>query len=70
MAAKIIIYDNEARKSIEAGVNSYRCSESTLGPKGRNVKMEKIWNLIYKRWSYHCKGDELKDPYENMEPSL
>ena len=73
MAAKIIIYDNEARKSIEAGVNKLAdVVKVTLGPKGRNVVLDKKYGtpIITNDGVTIAKEIELKDPYENMGAQL
>ena len=49
----------DARKALEAGVNQLADTvKVTLGPKGRNVVLDKIiWcTAYYKRWCNHCKG--------------
>ena len=52
--AKEIKYGVEARKALEAGVNQLADTvRVTLGPKGRNVVLDKSIN--YKRWCYNRK---------------
>ena len=73
MAAKSIIYDDKARKAIEAGVNKLANAVSiTLGPKGRNVVLEKKYGspLITNDGVTIAKEIELEDPYENMGAQL
>jgi chaperonin GroEL len=69
MAAKKIIYDAEAREKIRDGVNLLaRAVKTTLGPRGRNVIIEKKFGapLVTKDGVTVAKEIELKDPYENM----
>ncbi|MBI5361109.1 MAG: chaperonin GroEL [Planctomycetes bacterium] len=69
MTAKKILYDQEARESIRDGVRALaRAVIVTLGPKGRNVVIEKKFGapLITKDGVTVAKEIELKDPYENM----
>ena len=55
--AKQIKYGVEARKALEAGVNQLADTvRVTLGPKGRNVVLDKS-SVNYKRRCYHCKGN-------------
>lgn len=73
MAAKNILFDEKARKSIEAGVNKLANAVSiTLGPKGRNVVLEKKYGspLITNDGVTIAKEIELEDPYENMGAQL
>src|SRR5436190_18509879 len=69
MAAKKIIYDAEAREKIRDGVQVLaRAVKTTLGPRGRNVIIEKKFGspLVTKDGVTVAKEIELKDPYENM----
>lgn len=69
MAAKKIIYDQEAREAIREGVNTLaRAVKITLGPRGRNVILEKKFGAptITKDGVTVAKEIELKDPYHNM----
>jgi len=73
MAAKNIIFDDKARKSIEAGVNKLANAVSvTLGPKGRNVVLERKYGspIITNDGVTIAKEIELEDPYENMGAQL
>jgi len=69
MAAKQIIYSEEARGAILRGVNKLADAvKVTLGPKGRNVVIEKKFGspTITKDGVTVAKEIELKDPVENM----
>jgi chaperonin GroEL len=69
MAAKQLIYDEEARKSILRGVEKLsRAVVATLGPKGRNVVLDKKFGspTITKDGVTVAKEIELEDPFENM----
>ncbi|MCE9581041.1 MAG: chaperonin GroEL [Planctomycetes bacterium] len=69
MAAKKIIYDAEAREKIRDGVQVLaRAVKTTLGPRGRNVIIEKKFGapLVTKDGVTVAKEVELKDAYENM----
>jgi len=69
MAAKVILYSDEARKKILEGVNQLADAvKVTLGPKGRNVAIEKKFGapLITKDGVTVAKEIELEDPFENM----
>ena len=71
--AKMIKYGEEARKSLEAGVNALADTvKITLGPKGRNVVLEKKYAapLITNDGVTIAKEIELEDPFENMGASL
>jgi len=73
MASKIISFDIAARKSIEAGVNKLADAvKVTLGPKGRNVVLEKKYGspTITNDGVTIAKEIELEDPYENMGAQL
>jgi len=73
MAAKIIAFDEKARRSIEAGVNKLADTvKITLGPKGRNVILEKKYGspIITNDGVTIAKEIELEDPYENMGAQL
>lgn len=73
MAAKIIAFDERARRSIEAGVNKLADAvKVTLGPKGRNVVLEKKYGspTITNDGVTIAKEIELEDPYENMGAQL
>ena len=67
--AKQLIYSEEARRSILSGVEQLsRAVKVTLGPKGRNVCIDKKFGspTITKDGVTVAKEIELKDPYENM----
>src|SRR5436190_20988752 len=73
MAAKILKFDEEARRALEAGVNKLADTVSiTLGPKGRNVVLDKKWGAptITNDGVTIAKEIELEDPYENMGAQL
>jgi chaperonin GroEL len=73
MSAKIISFDEKARKSIEAGVDKLaNAVKVTLGPKGRNVVLGKKFGspLITNDGVTIAKEIELEDPYENMGAQL
>jgi len=67
--AKIIEYDVKARESLKKGVDKLaNAVKVTLGPKGRNVVLEKKFGspLVTKDGVTVAKEVELEDPYENM----
>ena len=67
--AKQIKYGVEARKALEAGVNQLADTvRVTLGPKGRNVVLDKSFGapLITNDGVTIAKEIELEDPFENM----
>ncbi len=67
--AKQIIFDEAARKKILAGVSILaKAVKATLGPKGRNVVIDKKYGapLITKDGVSVAKEIELEDPFENM----
>ena len=69
MAAKDIKYFNEAREKIMKGVNTLADAvKVTLGPKGRNVVLEKSWGspTITKDGVTVAKEIELENKFENM----
>ena len=71
--AKQIIYGEEARKAIERGVNQLADTvKITLGPKGRNVVLDKKYGtpLITNDGVTIAKEIELEDPFENMGAQL
>ncbi len=73
MAAKNLIYDEVARRALERGVNKVADAvKVTLGPKGRNVVLDKKWGspTITKDGVTVAKEIELEDPYENMGAQL
>ena len=69
MAAKEILYQQEAREKMLRGVNAItRAVRVTLGPKGRNVLIEKSWGAptVTKDGVTVAKEIELADKFENM----
>ena len=73
MPAKLLLYHEEARKALERGVEKVASAvRVTLGPKGRNVVLEKKWGspTITKDGVTVAKEIELEDPYENMGAQL
>jgi chaperonin GroEL len=69
MAAKQLIFDEVARHSLLKGVNKLaRAVTATLGPKGRNVVLDKKFGspTVTKDGVTVAKEIELEDPYENM----
>jgi chaperonin GroEL len=73
MPAKELRFDEQARKSLQAGVDKLADTvKVTLGPKGRNVVLEKKWGspTITNDGVTIAKEIELEDPYENMGAKL
>src|SRR5437867_13283294 len=73
MAAKQLVFDEEARRALERGANAVaNAVKVTLGPKGRNVVLDKKWGSpnITKDGVTVAKEIELEDPYENMGAQL
>ncbi|HYD08898.1 MAG TPA: chaperonin GroEL [Acidimicrobiales bacterium] len=71
--AKLIAFDTEARKGLEAGMNKLADAvRVTLGPKGRNVVLDKKWGAptITKDGVSVAKEIELEDPYEKIGAEL
>ena len=69
MAAKQLIFDESARQSLLKGVNKLaKAVTATLGPKGRNVVLDKKFGspTVTKDGVTVAKEIELEDPYENM----
>ena len=69
MAAKQLIYDETARRSLERGVDTLANTvRVTLGPRGRTVVLEKKWGAptVTTDGVTIAKEIELDDPYENM----
>ena len=69
MGAKILQYDEEARKSILNGVNTLADAvKVTLGPKGRNVIIDRSYGApnVTKDGVTVAKEIELSDKFENM----
>src|SRR5688572_4189241 len=71
--AKILKFDDDARRALEAGVNKLADSvKVTLGPKGRNVVLDKKFGAptITNDGVSIAKEIELEDPFENMGAQL
>jgi chaperonin GroEL len=69
MAAKQLVFDEAARQALLKGVNKLaRAVVATLGPKGRNVVLDKKFGspTVTKDGVTVAKEIELEDPYENM----
>ena len=69
MGAKVLLYDEDARKAILKGVNTLADAvKITLGPKGRNVIIEKSYGspTVTKDGVTVAKEIELEDKFENM----
>jgi chaperonin GroEL len=70
---KIIAFDEQARRALESGMNQLADAVAvTLGPKGRNVVLEKKWGAptITKDGVSVAKDIELEDPYEKIGAEL
>jgi chaperonin GroEL len=70
---KIISFDEQARRSLESGMNQLADAvRVTLGPKGRNVVLEKKWGAptITNDGVSIAKEIELEDPYEKIGAEL
>jgi len=73
MSAKIIIYGEDARTKLKAGVDKLaRAVATTLGPKGRNVGLDKSWGTpqVVHDGVTVAKEIELEDKFENMGAQL
>jgi len=71
--AKIIAFDEDARRGLERGMNTLADAvKVTLGPKGRNVVLEKKWGAptITNDGVSIAKEIELEDPYEKIGAEL
>ncbi|HCW01048.1 MAG TPA: molecular chaperone GroEL, partial [Acidimicrobiaceae bacterium] len=71
--AKIITFDETARRSLERGMNQLADAvRVTLGPKGRNVVLEKKWGAptITNDGVSIAKEIDLEDPYERIGAEL
>ena len=69
MAAKQLLFSEQARSKILEGVEQLaRAVKVTLGPRGRNVVLDKKWGspTVTKDGVTVAKEIELDDPYENM----
>ena len=73
MSAKQITYSEEARKKLKTGVDKLaRAVVTTLGPRGKNVAIDKKWgapSVLHDGVSV-AKEVELEDPFENMGAQL
>ena len=70
---KILEFDEDARRSLERGVNKLADAvKVTLGPRGRNVVLDKKWGAptITNDGVTVAKEVELEDPYENLGAQL
>src|SRR5512147_3347498 len=73
MPAKQIAYDESARRSLKRGMDILaEAVKTTLGPKGRNVALDKKWGAptVTHDGVTVAKDVELKDPFENMGAQL
>jgi chaperonin GroEL len=73
MPVKLLRFEDEARRALEAGVNHLADAVSvTLGPKGRNVVLDKKWGAptITNDGVTIAKEVELDDPWENLGAQL
>jgi chaperonin GroEL len=73
MAAKMLEFDEEARRSLERGVNHLADAvKVTLGPRGRNVVIDKKWGAptITNDGVTVAREVELEDRYENLGAQL
>ncbi len=71
--AKQIVYGEDARKKLESGINQLADTvKITLGPKGRNVVLSRMYGspLITNDGVTIAKEIELEDPFENMGAQL
>jgi chaperonin GroEL len=71
--AKMIAFDEEARRALERGMNTLADAvKVTLGPRGRNVVLEKKWGAptITNDGVSIAKEIELEDPYEKIGAEL
>jgi len=73
MAAKQLVFSEEARRSLKRGIDTLATAVvTTLGPKGRNVALDKKWGAptITHDGVTVAKEIELQDPFENMGAQL
>ncbi len=73
MPAKQLVFSEEARRNLKIGVDTLaNAVKTTLGPKGRNVALDKKWGAptITHDGVTVAKEIELKDPYQNMGAQL
>jgi chaperonin GroEL len=73
VAAKIITFDEDARKSLKVGIDTLaNAVKTTLGPKGRNVALDKKFGAptVTHDGVTVAKEIELEDPFQNMGAQL
>src|SRR5512139_3883885 len=73
MAAKQLLFSEEARRNLKVGVDTLaEAVKTTLGPKGRNVALDKKWGAptITHDGVTVAKEIELEEPFENMGAQL
>src|ERR687885_2940879 len=73
MPAKQVVFDEQARASLKHGVDILaQTVRTTLGPKGRNVALDKKWGAptVTHDGVTVAKEIELQDPYQNMGAQL
>ncbi|HPV63544.1 MAG TPA: TCP-1/cpn60 chaperonin family protein, partial [Fervidobacterium sp.] len=73
MASKLLKYSEEARRSLESGVDAVaNAVKITLGPKGRNVVIEKSWGspTITNDGVSIAKEIDLEDKFANLGAQL
>ena len=73
MPAKDLIFDAEARRQLKSGIDALaNAVKVTLGPRGRNVAIDKKWGAptITHDGVTVAKEIELEDPYENLGAQL
>jgi len=73
MAAKLVVYDEEARRALKRGVDALASAvKTTLGPKGRNVALDKKFGAptVTHDGVTVARDIELEDPFENMGAQL
>ena len=71
--SKLVRFEEDARRGLEAGVNRLaNAVRVTLGPRGRNVVLDKKWGAptITNDGVTIAKEIELEDPYENRGAQL
>src|SRR5436305_10590863 len=71
--AKILVFDLQAREKLLKGINTLtEAVATTLGPKGRNVAIDKKWGAptVVHDGVTVAKEIELEDPFENMGAQL
>ncbi len=73
MAAKQLVFSEEARRNLKIGIDTLaEAVKTTLGPKGRNVALDKKWGAptITHDGVTVAKEIELQDPFQNMGAQL